>query len=418
MLKVTTLPSGLRVATYKINRKAASISATIGVGRRYEQKGQKGLSHYVEHVLNNGTKSYPSSRALRESVEVVGGLKSAGTGDERTTYEVNILGEHLDQGLKTLSEIIQYSLFDPKQAELEKETLRSEIHRLVDSPGAFLGRLVTEALWPNQPLASRKDLEEENFLKLTLADVKKHWQTYYTAPNMVITIVGSVSHNEWVKKVGQAFESLSSKPAPSFPPAKEIAGVVLRTEARDLKQTKLEVAFYGPDRRDPQRFVVRILRSILGKRLFYKLREDLNLSYSPFSDYTTFEDTGFLEFGSSFVPGRINDVTTAIFDEISELKESGIQPNELEFAKARIKSGIILHNESLFALAASYSTRVFNNTKPLLLEDEVEIIEQINEKEVLTAAKKYLTENYKIAAIGPEKDIRELEKLYGKKQAE
>lgn len=414
MLQVSTLPSGLRVATYKIDRQAAALVVTVGVGRRYELEKQKGLSHYVEHILFNGTKTYPSARLLRDSVEELGGNIGAGTSDEKTVYDATILLEHLDQGIKTLSEMIQDSLFDEKESEAEKETLRSEIHRLNDNPGRFIGRLITEALWPGQPLASRKDLEEKNFEHLTASQVKEHFRTYYTAPNMVVTIAGNVLHEEGLKKISTAFSRLPINPAPVFPPAIQNSGVSLRAGIKDLKQIKLDLAFYGPNRRDDDRFAVRILRSVLGKRIFYKMVSDLRLSYDPYSDYVTFEDTGFLEFGGSFVRGKVREALATIFTEIENLKKGDLQTSELEFARSRIKSSIILRNESVFALAGTYSSRVFNNVEPLLLEDEVEIVEKLSKKDIIQASQKYLNNNFKIAAIGPEEDIKDLEKLYGK----
>lgn len=386
---------------------------TVGVGRRYEAPLQKGLSHFVEHVVLNGTKSYPTSRQLKDSLESLGGSIGAATSDERTVFDISILQEHLDQALKTLSEIMQYPLFDPKRTVDEKETLRSEVHRLNDNPGSFVGRLITEALWPDQPLASRKDLEEKNFETLKPKDVKKHFSTYYTAPNMVVTIVGDVEHDEWVKKIENSFSSLSKATVPDFPAAKNIVGSKIRSEIRNIKQTKLDLAFYGPDRKNSDRFAVRILRSVIGKRLFYKLREELNLTYDPYSDYIHFEDTGFIEFGGSFKIGNIKKITEAILSEIESVKNGNIEPSELDFAKTRLKSSIILRNESVFALARTYSTRVFNGTEPLLIEDEINIIEKLKSEDLITVAKKYLNTDLKIAAIGPEADIKELESLYG-----
>lgn len=417
MLKVTTLPSGLRVATYKIDRQAAALVVTVGVGRRYEAEPEKGISHFVEHVLNNGTTSYPNPRELRESVEVVGGSKGAATSDEKTVYNVTILNEHLDQALKTAAEMIQDSVFDPVQTQGEKETLKSEVHRLNDDSGRFVGRLITEALWPGQPLASRKDLEEQNFETLSLPEVKKHFDTYYTAPNMVVTVAGNVDHETWVEKIEKSFSKLPVKPAPSFTPAVYKPGISLRTEVRDLKETKFDLAFYGPSRRDNDRFAVGILRSILGKSLFYKLREELRLSYNPYSDMAIFEDTGCLEFGGSFKVGKIRELAKAIMSEIDTFKNGGFEESELEFARARIKSNIILKNESVFALAGSYSNRVFHNNEPLLLEDEIATIEKLTKDDIIRVANKYLDDNFKIAAIGPANDIETLENLYGQKKS-
>ena len=53
------LPSGLRIVTHNINnRDSIALGFWIAVGGRYETDTQKGIAHFLEHVVFKGSKKY------------------------------------------------------------------------------------------------------------------------------------------------------------------------------------------------------------------------------------------------------------------------------------------------------------------------------------------------------------------------
>ncbi len=84
--ELTTLPSGLRVATCEIpHAETASLGIWADVGGRHEPAKLNGISHFIEHMLFKGTKRR-SARRIMEEVEGVGGDLNAYTAEERTCY--------------------------------------------------------------------------------------------------------------------------------------------------------------------------------------------------------------------------------------------------------------------------------------------------------------------------------------------
>ena len=51
------LPNGIKVITIKKDTQIAAIHAGVKIGSIYENPNEKGISHFIEHMLFKGSKS-------------------------------------------------------------------------------------------------------------------------------------------------------------------------------------------------------------------------------------------------------------------------------------------------------------------------------------------------------------------------
>ena len=90
MYKKTTLDNGLRIVSHRMaDRRAVSLGIWIGVGGRYETKTNKGIAHFLEHLVFKGSRKY-SNRDVKQSIEGLGGSLNGFTSEELTCYLVKI----------------------------------------------------------------------------------------------------------------------------------------------------------------------------------------------------------------------------------------------------------------------------------------------------------------------------------------
>ena len=74
MFERTALPAGPRVISARLPAaRSVSIAAYVLAGSRLEAAGQVGVAHFMEHLTFKGTTAYPSTRAISEAIEGVGG---------------------------------------------------------------------------------------------------------------------------------------------------------------------------------------------------------------------------------------------------------------------------------------------------------------------------------------------------------
>ena len=92
---VTTLPSGLRVATRTMPYvNSLSVGIWVMAGARDETETETGIAHMLEHMAFKGTRRR-SARDIAIEVENVGGYMNAHTSREETAYYLRLLPEYL-----------------------------------------------------------------------------------------------------------------------------------------------------------------------------------------------------------------------------------------------------------------------------------------------------------------------------------
>ena len=94
-VRITTLPSGLRVVTDHIPHvESAAVGVWVDVGARHEAAEVNGVAHMLEHMAFKGTATR-TARQIAEEIENVGGDLNAETTAEVTSYFARVLGEDL-----------------------------------------------------------------------------------------------------------------------------------------------------------------------------------------------------------------------------------------------------------------------------------------------------------------------------------
>ena len=70
-IKKHLLPNGLEILTIKKDTQISSINIGIKVGALYEKVNEKGISHFIEHMLFKGTNKR-TFQALNDELEALG----------------------------------------------------------------------------------------------------------------------------------------------------------------------------------------------------------------------------------------------------------------------------------------------------------------------------------------------------------
>src|SRR5664280_71303 len=107
MYERTAPPDGPRVITSRLeSARSVSIAAYVLAGSRLESAEQAGAAHFMEHITFKGTKAYPTTRAVSEAIEGIGGSFNAATDRESTVYWVRVPRSEAALGMNVLGELI------------------------------------------------------------------------------------------------------------------------------------------------------------------------------------------------------------------------------------------------------------------------------------------------------------------------
>ncbi|MDB5042849.1 MAG: family peptidase, partial [Candidatus Eremiobacteraeota bacterium] len=123
MIRITTLPNGLRVLTETMTHvRSATIGLWCDVGSATEPAERRGISHLLEHMVFKGTPRR-TARAIAEEMDAVGGELNAMTDKETTCFYAHVVDRHLPRAVDVLADMLQHALFDGDDLAREQQVV-------------------------------------------------------------------------------------------------------------------------------------------------------------------------------------------------------------------------------------------------------------------------------------------------------
>jgi predicted Zn-dependent peptidase len=96
----------------------------------------------------------------------------------------------------------------------------------------------------------------------------------------------------------------------------------------------------------PAALVSMVLGGGMNSRLFTEVREKRGLAYSVGARFDGLEKTGLTRIVAGTQPDRANETLEVVQAELVKLEEDGITADELDLAKTRLKSRVVMNSES------------------------------------------------------------------------
>ena len=404
----SALSNGLRVVTVPMaHTRSVGIGVFVGVGSRYESQDQRGLSHFVEHMMFKGTPDRPTAQHISEAIEGLGGIMNAATGNETTTYWAKVAHHHLPVALEVLLDIIRNSLFAAEEVEKERQVILQEIGRLMDVPDSWVHVLMAELIWPDHPVGWEIVGTKESVSGIQQQHLLDYVAHTYTPQNTVISVAGNFDSQKLLEQLELALGDWEPGPTPSCLPAGAAPeGCRLRVEFKETEQAHLCLGLRGLAVDHPDYFKLRVLNTILGEgmssRLFLEIREKRGLAYSVGS-YTSFlTDTGAIVLYGGVPPDKAEAAVSAMIDQLDLLRTSIVPEGELNKAREFLKGRTLLHMEDTFANAQWFGRQEVLNQRVLTVDEVVEHLDAVSAADIQQVACRLLdVSELGLAAIGP-----------------
>lgn len=403
MYRRQKLNNGLRIITKRSNNvQSVSLGIWINIGSRYEVQTQKGISHFLEHLLFKGSKKY-SCRAIKESIEGVGGSLNGFTSEEHTCYLVKIPHRYLTCALDILSDMVINPRLKSADIEKEKAVVLEELKMYRDLPQSYVYELLDELLWPLQALGSPVIGTVETVNNISRNVLKSFQSHHYTPSNIVISAAGFLDFDFLVKKVSAIFSPLESAKLNIFLKAQQDQDKPqLKIFHKDTEQTHMALGFHALKRDHPLRHAQAILHIILGgnmsSRLFNEVREKRGLAYEIGTGLKRYHDTGVFLVHAGIDNRKVSDCLGLIFQELGKTKKFLVTKDEFKRAKEFYLGQLSLAledtmeymlwmGESVACLDKVYSLeQVIKEVNKVCSEDLRGVAEQIFKNEIINLA--------------------------------
>ncbi|HZP36836.1 MAG TPA: pitrilysin family protein [Methylomirabilota bacterium] len=393
------LPNGLRLIIQE-HRAASTVAIHLwaGVGGRDETVGERGFSHFAEHMLFKGTASRPRGFVETE-VESVGGRTNAGTSNDYTFYYLLLPATRTVSGIRLIADMVLNSVFDPAELARERDVVFEEMRLNEDNPRSSLGRQLYTLLYQGHPYGRPVLGDAADLKAATRETLRGYWSRYYAPNNMALVVVGPVDPAEVRAAAIEAFGARPSAPftRSPLPPPTPLDGVRARTVERPERQTQLGLGWLAPPLGHPDMPAVDVLGHILGgsrsSRLNQALRERARLVSSINGWYGALQGAGAIGVTAQFEGRDPAAVEQAILAEIQRLQADGVTAEELARAITASEAEREFSRETVEGLALAYGRA--ETTWSLEAErGYVDRVRKVTRTDVLQAARKYLTPSY------------------------
>jgi predicted Zn-dependent peptidase len=408
MHELTTLDNGLRVLTVTLPHvQSVSLGFFLAVGSRYESAEVSGISHFAEHMLFKGTERWPTARDIAEAIEGRGGLVNASTGLETTLYWAKVASAHTAEAMDVLADMLLRATFAPVEMEKERSVIVEEINYALDTPDSLVQILVANLQWPGHALGRDVAGSRDTVNAISRDSLHSYVRSHYMPGTTILGLGGHITHDEAVALARDALGDWRNGPPAVWDPAPLTHnGASVQIEHRDTEQAHLAFSFAGLSRRDPDRFVLRLLNTILGEgmrsRLFQEVRERLGLAYTVDSFTTTLQDTGALGIYAGVAVERTTEAVRAILDELDRMRQEPVPEDEIAKAKEFVRGRLALSLEDSFAQAAWYTRQELLGPEVLEPEEVVAYTEAVQPADIQRVAGFVFQQNrLNLAVVGP-----------------
>eukprot|EP00466_Bigelowiella_natans_P006853 jgi/Bigna1/86381/estExt_fgenesh1_pg.C_100134 len=197
----------------------AAVSIDVRVGKYEDPVEVPGLAHFCEHMLFLGTEKYTKENSYKEFLNAHGGRSNASTGNEHTSYYLDVLHPYLN--------FFKKPLFTPSATGREISAVHNEHMKNKLKDSRKIGQvawceedMVTKGLANNDHPITRFGSGNRDTLetrpKERKVDVRKHllefFDKYYTADRMCLAILGRESLDELERLVAAWFSSVRTTP--------------------------------------------------------------------------------------------------------------------------------------------------------------------------------------------------------------
>ncbi|MDX2049995.1 MAG: pitrilysin family protein [Rickettsiaceae bacterium] len=402
--QISKLSNDLPLVTYSMEGfRTISINFIVGVGSRYENQGEEGLSHFLEHMAFKGTKNR-SAKKIAEEFDQIGGQFNAYTSKEATIYYAKVVDEHLEKGLDIISDIIENSIYEEEEIKREFGVICQEIAASKDSPDDLCHEHLMMKSYSNQPIGKPILGTEESISKFTTINFKDFVSKHYSASNSILSLAGNINRDYAQKLAEKKFSFLQKVISPKVERAVYTGGESF-VQKELLEQSSLMVAFESCDNKNlKQIFNTQILSLILGggtsSRLFQSIREQMGLAYSVGSFNSSYSDTGLFTLYAGTAPEKLKIVVENMFIQINKLR-TNITEEELKRAKDQVKSCIIMSSESTSYRSEEQGKNYFRYQREISDKEVIDTLDSININNLKLAADKIFSSKIAFSVVGP-----------------
>lgn len=405
-----------------------NVSSWVKTGSINEDSHNNGISHFLEHLMFKGTKTYKVGEFDR-MLESKGAIVNAATWKDYTFYYVTLPKGVDNKDFKLALDLHADMMMDPifPAGELgapfdindttvtdkrERHVVIEEIRMRKDQPWTKVYNVCNYNMYASHPYKRDVIGTPEIISQLTREDIDNYYRKFYTPKNLTTIVVGDFDHEEVLKTICEKFDFPDRVQGENR--VNQIDSPVSETKYIETKanvQTSyLMFGWLGPKANNLKDSICLDLISMIfgdgsSSRLVQNLIEKLpeKIFNMIGSEHYQFKDGNNFFIQANFNPEFKDRAIELVKQELAALLERKISQEELDKAKKRTKSRFAFAAETVSEIGETigYYMTVCDDLK--LIEDYLADLDSITVEDLEENIRKYLSlDNAVISVLVPD----------------
>jgi predicted Zn-dependent peptidase len=396
-----TYPNGLVLVAEPIGElQSAAFSLLVPAGCVHDPDDRAGLSSFTCEMALRGA-GRRDSRQFILDLDNLGVERSESVSSSHASYSGATVAENLPATLAIYADVLRRPHLPADQLEASRLVMLQELRAVEDEPSQKVMIELRRRHYP-EPWGRPTHGQQDAIAATTAADIRAFFEQRYRPGGAILGVAGRV---DWEPLKEQVGELLGDWPAGPDDGVEESAGGERYVHLPyDSHQTQIGIAYPSVPYRDPDYFqawgAVGVLSGGMSARLFTEVRERRGLCYTVYATLHTLFHRGAVFCYAGTGADRAQETLDVTLAELRRLAH-GIEESELDRLKARIKSALIMQQESSAGRSASLARDQYHLGKARTLDEVSGLIDQLSSRTINAYLADHPPADFTVVTLGP-----------------
>jgi predicted Zn-dependent peptidase len=380
---------------------SAAFTFLAPAGCCYDPPGHAGLASLTSEMMLRGA-GPRDSRAWISDLENLGVERGESVGVAQSTYHGATLRDNLYAGIELFADMLRRPHLPADQLEASRNSCLQELRAIDDEPSHKLMIELRRRQYPD-PWGRSSHGDDAGLRATTMDDVRAFHSRHYRPNKTILAVAGNFDWRRLCGEIERLFadweplEVAEPRIGNGRPPGNHIAF--------ESNQSHVGIAYPTIPYKHPDYFqawaAVGVLSSGSSSRLFTEVRERRGLCYTVYASLHTQRDRASVLCYAGTTAERAQETLDVTIAEVQRLGK-GIEQNELDRLKARIKSSLIMQQESTSARSGALGRDWYHLGRARSLEEVGALVDQLSAETINSFLKMNPPSDLLVVTLGPE----------------
>lgn len=388
----------------ELNKKAksAAVGCFVRTGARDETKELSGVSHFLEHMVFKGTPNLDASQ-VSQAFDRTGAQFNAFTSEESTVFYSAILPEYLEDITELWTDLMRPSLRED-DFSVEKGVIKQEIAMYEDIPEFYVVDKCRELYFADHPCGNGVLGTNESIDNLTAEQMKEYFSKRYSPSNMTLVSAGNFDWKKLCKIAEKNCSNWKKRKAPRK--LAEYNGNTAGERKTKENLSREHICLMSPavSFQDPRRFQAMLLAAVIGNevgsRFFWEL-VDKAIAEVASMHLDAMDGTGIFYSYIRCSSDKFDYVMDTVRKILTDVKNNGITESELQAAKNKTLSAVVLKNELPMGRLVDLGINWQYLGKYRKIKEDIEAVRSVTVEDVNKLAEQLEPEKFTHFSLGP-----------------